>query len=252
MLDRKRRRRPCTQHPVDSSDEPRGGVVRARRRRRLKPESGETANDLHSFLLVFSPTIITTSPSPRPPTMASAPHHLARLSPTRTALFLCDIQSRFATAIHQWPSVVSTSAKMLRAASILSLPVYATEQAPKALGSTVSPLAELLEQCPAPTTKKAVAKTRFSMVLPPGGEGEGQHDGTDEWLREAGSPTSVIIVGIESHVCVLQTTLDLLERGLQVHVLADGVSSCNAGERRWALEVSSTARSAAWEMMFKR
>lgn len=116
---------------------------------------------------------------------------------------------------------------MLKAASILSLPVYATEQAPKALGNTVSPLSELLGALPAPSTKTALPKTRFSMVLP---------EETDKWMKEAGNPSNVIIVGIESHVCVLQTTLDLLERGIAVHVLADGVSSCNAGERRVALE----------------
>lgn len=58
---------------------------------------------------------------------------------------------------------------------------------------------------------------------------------TPQWLQAA-SVKSVLIVGIESHVCVLQTTLDLLENGYDVHVLADGVSSCNAGERKVALE----------------
>lgn len=66
------------------------------------------------------------------------------------------------------------------------------------------------------------------MVLP---------DHTPQWLQDA-QIKSVIIVGIESHVCVLQTTLDLLEKGYDVHILADAVSSCNAGERGIALEVS--------------
>jgi len=43
-------------------------------------------------------------------------------------------------------------------------------------------------------------------------------------------PTSIAIVGIESHVCVLQTTLDLLKHGHQVYVISDGVSSCNKEE----------------------
>lgn len=50
------------------------------------------------------------------------------------------------------------------------------------------------------------------------------------------SPVDVIIVGIEAHICVTQTTLDLLERGHRVYVLADGVSSCNKEERWVALQ----------------
>lgn len=48
-------------------------------------------------------------------------------------------------------------------------------------------------------------------------------------------PLEVLLVGIESHICVTQTTLDLLSMGHKVYVLADGVSSCNAGERGVAL-----------------
>jgi hypothetical protein len=67
-------------------------------------------------------------------------------------------------------------------------------------------------------------------------------DITDRWLKSAGDIKHVVIFGIESHVCVLQTTLDLLDRGIQVHVIKDGVSSCNLGEIDVALEVSTTAR----------
>lgn len=66
-------------------------------------------------------------------------------------------------------------------------------------------------------------------------------DSTPQWLQEA-NVKSVLIVGIEAHVCVLQTTLDLLQRGVEVHVLADGVSSCNAGEKGVALEVSQARK----------
>lgn len=174
--------------------------------------------------------------------MAAATRTVARLDAQSVALFVCDIQQRFAKAIHAFQNVVDTSAKMLRAAEQLGLPVFTTEQNPKgaraqslfplfspsltpvsssrtALGSTVSPLRELIASLPASSSSAVHPKTRFSMVLP---------GITDEWIQKHGTK-SVVIMGIESHVCVLQTTLDLLERGIDVHVLADGVSAAAAG-----------------------
>lgn len=165
---------------------------------------------------------------------AATASRIVRIQPNNTALFCCDLQERFAAAIYGWDAVIKTAHKMLKAAQILGLPVYATEQAPKALGKTVEPLQSVIASLPAPTTTNTIAKTRFSMVLPD------QSPSTEEWLRDS-KTKSVVIFGIESHVCVLQTTLDLLEKGFDVHVLADGVSSCNDGERGLALEVSGQA-----------
>lgn len=65
-------------------------------------------------------------------TAASTASRLVRMAPPQnTALFICDLQERFATAIHSWDNVIKTSHKMLKAAQILRMPVYATEQAPK-------------------------------------------------------------------------------------------------------------------------
>lgn len=63
--------------------------------------------------------------------MAVARSIVVKVDPQRTALFLCDIQERFSKAIHHWDHLVATAHKILKAASILDLPVYATEQAPK-------------------------------------------------------------------------------------------------------------------------
>lgn len=64
-------------------------------------------------------------------------------------------------------------------------------------------------------------------------------------------PAAVAVLGIEAHICVTQTTLDLLEKGYRVYVIADGVSSCNAGEVGVALarlrqEGARVVSSEAW------
>ena len=98
----------------------------------------------------------------------------------------------------------------------MNIPIYATTQNRKALGETVSELE--LETATASRTIAHVDKTAFSMCVP-------------QILAELPSnPQEVILVGIESHICITQTTLDLLRRGHKVYVLSDGVSSCNREE----------------------
>jgi isochorismate hydrolase len=78
-------------------------------------------------------------------------------------------------------------------------------------------------------------KTLFSMVTPTVAKAltlqQQQHS-----TAAPGTPLTILITGIETHICVTQTTLDLLALGHRVYVLADGVSSCNAEERWVALE----------------
>lgn len=133
----------------------------------------------------------------------------------RPALFICDIQERFRSTIFGYPEVVSTARRMISAAGILQLPLYVTTQSRGKLGPTVNEL----------DVSKAVVntdKTRFSMMVP-------------EIAQNLQKGTPVAIVGIESHVCVLQTTLDLLKAGHPVYLLADGISSANKEEKPIAL-----------------
>lgn len=134
----------------------------------------------------------------------------------RPALFVCDIQTKFSKAIFQWDNVIGTTQKMLKAAKILSIPTFYTTQLREKLGDTVDEL----------KNKDATLdldKSLFSMCLP-------------EVLEKLPPKSCVAIVGIESHICVTQTTLDLLHHGHKVYVLADGVSSCNAEEVPIALK----------------
>ncbi|KAG0369766.1 Isochorismatase-like protein [Gamsiella multidivaricata] len=145
----------------------------------------------------------------------SALRNVGRVHQKSTAFFLCDIQEKFRTHIFQYPSVVATAQKMIAAHKILDIPLIVTEQNPKALGATANELD--LSQA-----KINIPKTKFSMFVP-------------EVEKELKGIKSVVLFGIESHVCVLQTALDLLENNYDVHVLADGVSSMNSFEIEHAL-----------------
>ncbi|KAG8782032.1 hypothetical protein FRC15_007662 [Serendipita sp. 397] len=124
-------------------------------------------------------------------------------------------------AIYGFPALVQTSKRMIEFARLLKVPVIATEQNPRALGSTVEELdLGKLGDLHAGT----FPKTKFSMVIPE----------VQSKLQELGTQ-SVVIFGIESHVCVFQTVLELLEAGYSVHVVADAVSSCNKEEVPLAL-----------------
>ncbi|KAI9276448.1 Isochorismatase-like protein [Sporodiniella umbellata] len=115
---------------------------------------------------------------------------------------------------------------MIKASNILDIPVVVTEQYPKAFGRTVSEL---------DISNAAICaeKTKFSMYIP----------SVADVLKEKNTK-SVILLGIESHVCVLQTTLELIENNYDVHVLADGVSSQNHPEINIALDRMKSAGAA--------
>ncbi|KAK5198540.1 hypothetical protein LTR47_007653 [Exophiala xenobiotica] len=115
------------------------------------------------------------------------------------------------------------------------MPIYITTQNASRLGSTVSEITSVLPSAAndsssssssSATVTTEVDKTAFSMLVP---------ELISQLPTNPTSHLSVIIVGIETHICVTQTALDLLALGHKVYILADGVSSCNAGERPIAL-----------------
>ncbi|KAI9275645.1 Isochorismatase-like protein [Phascolomyces articulosus] len=143
---------------------------------------------------------------------------IAKIAPQSSALFVCDIQERFKGVIWQFPSVITVANKMIKVSRHLDIPIVVTEQYPKAFGPTV-------QELDVSDAAINMSKTKFSMFLP-----------EVESVLKKNNTKSVILVGIESHVCVLQTALDLLENNYDVHVLADGVSSQNHSEIGIALQ----------------
>lgn len=104
--------------------------------------------------------------------------------------------------------LVGNCAAMVGAAKALEVPILVTEQYVKGLGRTVEPLASALEGA------KRVEKTRFSALV----------DEVDRTLAGWGR-SDVIVCGIEAHVCVLQTVLDLLAGGKQAWLVTDAISA---------------------------
>ncbi|KAF1991077.1 Isochorismatase hydrolase [Aulographum hederae CBS 113979] len=142
------------------------------------------------------------------------------------ALFICDLQEKFRPAIYEYAKVISTTQKVLKAAKILNIPVFATTQQRAKLGETCDELG--LDAPNGIKTKVHADKSLFSMWTPEVQTAVSSLAPT----TSSSEPRTIeaVIVGIESHICVTQTTLDLLRAGHKVYILADGVSSCNKEE----------------------
>jgi hypothetical protein len=165
---------------------------------------------------------------------------LPRLVASNTVLFVCDIQERFRPIIHNYQTVIDKTAFMYKISALLDIPCIITEQAPKALGHTCEEISSIAR----PTTK-VFEKKQFSMLTP---EVSAHFDSLKR--------KQVIMCGIEAHVCVQQTTLDLLQSGFDVHIICDAVSSSRQYDRAIAMKrmtdsgaVASSAESSIFDLM---
>ncbi|KAI2642445.1 Isochorismatase domain-containing protein 1 [Labeo rohita] len=137
---------------------------------------------------------------------------LGNLSPATTVFFCCDMQERFRPAIKYFGDIISVGQRLLQGARILGIPVVVSEQYPKGLGSTV-------QEMDLTGAKLVFPKTKFSMVLPE----------VEAALAEIPGVRSVVLFGVE-------TALDLIGRGFEVHIVADATSSRSMMDRMFALE----------------
>uniref|UniRef100_A0A146VQS7 Isochorismatase domain containing 2 n=1 Tax=Fundulus heteroclitus TaxID=8078 RepID=A0A146VQS7_FUNHE len=143
--------------------------------------------------------------------------NIGRLSTKDAVLFLCDMQEKFRPNIFQFTNIVSNAARLLQASRILGIPAILTEQYPKGLGPTVPELGA--------SDLTAHSKTSFTMII----------EEVEKELQALGSPKKAILCGIEAHACIACTTYDLLEKGIEVHIVADAVSSRSQTDRLFAL-----------------
>ena len=142
------------------------------------------------------------------------------LKSNECALVIIDVQGKLAASMSGKEALYETIQKTIRGIRILEIPILWCEQVPEKLGPTIPEVAGLL------TDLKPMPKSSFSCF-------------GDAAIREAIEATGrkkILIVGIESHVCVYQSCVDLLERGYEVHVVADAVSSRTPENRRIGLD----------------
>jgi isochorismate hydrolase len=141
---------------------------------------------------------------------------IRRLMAARSVLLIVDMQASLMPVIDQGPQRIAAAHRLVQAAKLLDIPVLATEHVANKIGHTVEPLrAELLAVCD---------KTHF--------------DGTKESHFESFMPTGrsqVVMVGAETHVCLMQTALGVMHSGREVWIASDACGSRHEQDRELGL-----------------
>ena len=147
-----------------------------------------------------------------------------RTTASNSALVVIDVQEKLLAKMPSGPELVRATCFLLDVATLLNVPILATEQYHKGLGPTTPEIARRLRE-------PILAKTSFSCF--------GSAEFRDK-LQATGCK-SVILTGMETHVCVLQTALDLLATGLTVYLCVDALTSRNARDHETALQQMQAA-----------
>lgn len=148
----------------------------------------------------------------------------------KTALLVVDFQERLARAMppETYARAERAVSLLVRAASILDIPIVVTEQYPAGLGATSAPILDLLGDRP------RISKLEFSAGRVP--------EVLDRLFERKAE--SALVCGMEAHVCVYQTVVDLLDHGFFVHLARDAVASRRDSDRDAALEMARDAGAA--------
>jgi len=147
------------------------------------------------------------------------------LSRTAAVLVIVDIQGNLAKAMFDKENLFANTVKLIRGFKVLNLPIIVTEQIPQKLGPTLPQIAAELDGV------KPIAKESFSCW----------NEINFKEQLESLPRRHVVLLGIETHVCVYQTALDLLANGYQVHLAADAVSSRTPENRQIGIDAMKTA-----------
>jgi nicotinamidase-related amidase len=147
------------------------------------------------------------------------------LQPEQSALVVIDVQEKLLPAIFNRDLLLRNAQLLVRLAGVLDLPVVVSTQYAKGLGQTLPDLAASLSELPSPP--RALDKTEFGCF------GNPQFCASTRALP--GKRTTLLLCGMEAHICVLQTALGALNQGYIVHVAADAIGSRT--EPNWKLGI---------------
>lgn len=150
----------------------------------------------------------------------SLENHLM-LTQNDAVVVIVDVQNKLTAVIHNRDLLVANLTKLVRGARALALPIIWVEQVPDRMGPTIPELRELL------TGLTPISKKTFSCAGEPG---------FMKALQATGRRT-VLLAGIETHVCIAQTATDLAAAGYNVNVVADAVSSRTPENRQIGLDL---------------
>ena len=131
-----------------------------------------------------------------------------------TTILCIDIQNKLADMLKNGNEIKNNAIKLLKAASILNIDTIITEQYPKGLGETIDEIKNI-------KNFKIIEKTTFSALR------------SENFPKI--QPDNVVLFGIETHICVYQTALDLLKEGCKVHIISDCSSSRSEANHNCAL-----------------
>lgn len=136
-----------------------------------------------------------------------------------TLAIVIDIQEKLIPVMHQHEDFVAQSEKMIHGLNILNIPIIITEQYPKGLGKTIEPIKVIS------TDANIIEKTQFSAIT-----------AEVQAILDEKKFSNIIVLGCETHVCVLQTVLTLREQGFMVYLPKECVASRSESNKNNALQ----------------
>ncbi|MEE2775456.1 MAG: isochorismatase family protein [Acidobacteriota bacterium] len=151
------------------------------------------------------------------------------LEKDRSVVVAVDLQGRMLSLVERSDEIIAATSGLLQLSDVFGVPVVVTEQYPRGLGPTADSVLATYEALKVP--KQRVAKTSFGCCGDAGFQAA-----IDAVLPEVASgDRQYVIAGIEAHICVVQTVIELLHGADEVFVCWDCVSSRGAAYRRWGL-----------------